>query len=461
MKVTNKTIKIIFLILIIIISNLFIFKYVNIKFSYDMKLSFQVISDRDDIYQVFYSDEKDWDEKNSLNNEYISQNAIEKLEFIIPKKSEKIRIDFGNHELVNIKLKNIQISYYGKIIKLDDKKLCDLNNLNQINILKSNEEFIELKSIGNDPYVTYNITSKEHEEIEKQETLINYLLKILLIIVLDLLLIIIMKKSQSVITLVEELYNNRLIIWKLAKNDFKTRYVGSYLGMIWAFINPIVTILIYWFVFEFGLRNTSPIEGVPFILWFSVGLIPWFFFSDALVNSTNCFVEYSYLVKKVVFKISILPVIKIISSVFVHLVFLGFMFIIYISYGFSPTVYILQLVYYLFCTFFITLSLSYLTSSIVLFFKDFGQIINIFLQIGMWMTPIMWNYNIVPDKYQWIIKLNPIYYIVEGYRDSFINHIWFFEKYFQTIYFIILSLSIFGIGALIYKRLKPHFADVL
>ena len=110
---------------------------------------------------------------------------------------------------------------------------------------------------------------------------------------------------------------------------------------------------------------------------------------------------------------------------------------------------------------FLALAISYATSAIVIFFKDLGQIINIFLQIGMWMTPIMWSYTIVPKQLQWIVKLNPMYYIVEGYRDTFINHVWFFQRYFQTIYFWVIALGLFVIGAIIFKKLKPHFADVL
>ena len=191
------------------------------------------------------------------------------------------------------------------------------------------------------------------------------------------------------------------------------------------------------------------------------GLIPWFFYSDGINSATNSMYEYSYLVKKVVFKISILPIVKIISTLFIQLVFVSFLFIVAFIYGMYPTIYMLQLFYYLFCLFFIILATSYITSSIILFFKDLGQLINIFLQIGIWATPIMWSYNIIPEKYQWIVKLNPMLYIVEGYRDSFINNIWFWEKQIQTIYFWLISLSLFFMGAIIFKRLKPHFADVL
>ena len=191
------------------------------------------------------------------------------------------------------------------------------------------------------------------------------------------------------------------------------------------------------------------------------GLIPWFFFQDALINATNCMLEYSYLVKKVVFKISVLPIIKIISSVFVHFVFIIFLLIVGVIQGKYPDIMTIQIIYYSICTFFLVLGISYATSSIILFFRDLSQLIGILLQIGMWMTPIMWSYTILPDKLKWFAKLNPMYYIVEGYRDTLINKVWFWDRYFQTVYFWLLSISFFVLGSIIFKKLKPHFSDVL
>ena len=88
----------------------------------------------------------------------------------------------------------------------------------------------------------------------------------------------------------------RNLIYNLAQNDFKTRYAGSYFGMFWAFVNPVITILVFWFVFQVGFRSSS-VQGVPFILWLSCGLIPWFFFSDAWANVTGSFIDYSYLIR--------------------------------------------------------------------------------------------------------------------------------------------------------------------
>lgn len=259
---------------------------------------------------------------------------------------------------------------------------------------------------------------------------------------------------------VGDLYRNRRLINSLAFKDFKMKYAGSYFGIIWAFIQPITTILVYWFVFQVGFRSGA-VEKVPFILWFMSGLIPWFFFAEALTAATNCFFEYSYLVKKVHFKISILPIIKIISSFIVHIFFIGVMFVVFALYGILPTMYTLQLLYYLGCLLLLSIALGYITSSIVVFIKDFGQFIGIAMQFGMWFTPIMWNYKMLPENWHWLFKLNPMYYIVEGYRDAMFNQVWFWEKINEGLWFWNITLLYFVIGFIIFKKLKPHFSDVL
>ena len=145
-------------------------------------------------------------------------------------------------------------------------------------------------------------------------------------------------------------WRDKKLIVSLAKNDFKNRFAGSYLGIFWAFVQPVVTIVLYWFVFEkalhagaSGLRDGIPI---PFVLWLIAGLVPWFYFQEALGTGTSAFLEYNFLVKKVVFNISILPVVKIVSGLFVHIFFLLFMLVMYTALGFFPHIYALQIFYY-------------------------------------------------------------------------------------------------------------------
>lgn len=283
------------------------------------------------------------------------------------------------------------------------------------------------------------------------------------IIVVSMLLYIVLYDKITVLP--AELYQNRKLIWKLAKNDFKTRYAGSYLGMVWAFVQPIVTILVYWFVFEKGFNAKAEMLAngltAPYVLWLTAGIVPWFYFSEALSNGTTALLEYNYLVKKVVFKISILPIIKIIAATFIHGFFVLFMLGLFMVHGYFPDLYTLQLFYYSFCLFVFVLGISYATCSIVIFFRDLTQIIAIFLQVGMWATPILWELNKIPPKYQILFKLNPVFYIVNGYRSALLEKSWFWEDFYSTMFFWIVTAVIFGIGALIFKRLKVHFADVL
>ena len=200
---------------------------------------------------------------------------------------------------------------------------------------------------------------------------------------------------------------------------------------------------------------------IPFVLFLTSGLVPWFYFNEAWTNGTLAMLEYNYLVKKVVFKISILPIIKVIGATFTHVFFVCVMLVIAACYGYYPSIYMLQIPYYSFCTFVLVLALSYTTCALVVFMRDISQIINIVLQIGMWATPIMWDFGAISPTWAKLLKLNPMVYIVNGYRDAVYGHSWFFEDFFSTMYFWIITVVLFGLGAVVFKKLKVHFADVL
>ena len=299
---------------------------------------------------------------------------------------------------------------------------------------------------------------------DPQEELIKKIIGTVLVVAAS---VVFIKFYDKLTILPVELYDNRRLIWKLAKNDFKKRYAGSYLGFNWAMVQPVVTVVMYWFVFDnfFGQKAQMLSTGIsmPYVLYLTAGLVPWFYFTEALTNGTTALLEYNYLVKKVVFKISILPIIKIIAATFIHLFFALVLFVVAILYGCYPTIYTIQILYYSFCLFVLVLGLSYTTCAVVVFFRDLTQIINIVLQVGMWATPILWNITMISDNptLTTIIKLNPLVYVVNGYRSAICEKEWFFADFYSTMYFWIFTVVIFGIGALIFKRLKTHFADVL
>lgn len=260
--------------------------------------------------------------------------------------------------------------------------------------------------------------------------------------------------------LIKELYKNKEIILNLAKNDFKNKYITSNLGIVWGFAPSLMTIVIYWFIFSIGFK-VVPVDGVPYLLWIITGLIPWFFFSEVMGNVTNCFSEYSYLVKKVVFKVSIIPLVKIISALFIHIFFLCIVAYICLLYGIPLQLANIQLLYYTFCLVVFSVGVSLITSSINVLFRDMTQIVGICLQFGIWLLPILWNTQTFDNKYIRILKLNPLYYIVQGYRDTLIYGKSITSDIKYGIYFWCVTIAIFVLGTFVFKRLKPHFADVL
>lgn len=265
---------------------------------------------------------------------------------------------------------------------------------------------------------------------------------------------------QWVLLFIKDIYDKRYTIYELTKRDFKSMYTGSILGLTWYFIQPLMMTAILWLVFSKGFR-ALPIENVPFIVWMLCGLVPWFFFSNCLITNTSVLMEYDYLIKKTNFRVSLLPIVKILSALIVHLIFLGTLLIFLLAYRMPVTIHWLQLFYYSVALMLFLLGISWITSSINVFLKDVSQIVGIFVQFGFWLTPILWDYHILPKHYEFLLKLNPMFYIIQGYRNSFIYQTPFWWNPRLTIYFWIITIILLLSGILIYKRLRPHFADVI
>lgn len=256
------------------------------------------------------------------------------------------------------------------------------------------------------------------------------------------------------------LYRRRYLIYEMAKRDILSNHVGSMLGFFWTFINPLVMIFVLWFVFTFGFR--SALHGsVPFVVWLTAGMAVWNTFSEAVSGSTGVIISNAHLVKKVVFPLSILPVVKLVASFITHSVFLLLLIVLIALYGMPVSLYWFQALYYFIAMSILTLGLGWIVSSVNIFARDTGQIVGVVLQFGFWATPVFWDLESMPENIRGFLKLNPMYYIVQGYRDSFFNFVPFWSHWEQTLWFWGVSGLIFCVGAVIFLRLRPHFADVI
>lgn len=452
------------IIMILINVNCRLYDGKKLVFAVDIKSDVTV----DDVYSIYYTTDKnsEFDESHRVNAN-VPAKCNEEIALSFPNDVKTIRLDLGSRE-GTIEIKKISLSYKGIPILDSDKKANQIIKLNDVKVEDKDNVFddqLHAKFVvdGLDPYIVWDTTDWDIQSIiDPYIEKIDRICKALVDLVVLFGLIVYIKKFDFFVEFPREIYQSKKLIFQLSKNDFKTKFAGSYLGIFWAFVQPIVTVVLYWFVFEKGLRAGSMVN-VPFVLWLIAGLVPWFFFQDSLIGGTNALIEYQYLVKKVVFQIDILPIVKVFSAMYVHLFFIAFMLILYSCYGYFPNPYTLQILYYVFCTFVLVLGISYATSAIVGFFRDLIQIINIALQVGTWMTPIMWNFESLglPGWLKLIFQMNPMFYIVQGYRDALINHIWFWERPAITIYFWLTTILIMGVGTTLFKKLKVHFADVL
>lgn len=253
---------------------------------------------------------------------------------------------------------------------------------------------------------------------------------------------------------------NISMFFDLAKNDFKSRYASSFFGAVWAYIQPLINLLVMWYVFQFGLKSGN-IDNVPFIVWFAPASLAWSFVSECISSTTMCMKEYNYLVCKVNFDVKMIPLIKIASCGFVHIAFIFFLYFLCGVYNIPFSIYSLQVWYYFLCMVVHLIGLGWLLSVITPFLPDMQSIVNVILQIGFWITPIVWNADDMSPVVQTISKLNPMYYICTGYRDSLINHVWFWERWDTTLYYWAINVLLLVCGYRIFQSMKKHLADVL
>ena len=256
-----------------------------------------------------------------------------------------------------------------------------------------------------------------------------------------------------------QLVKNRKLILNLSQRDFRKKYISNFFGFIWAVLDPLAFIIILYLVFGVRYGKTNP-EEVPFVVYLITGYIAYDFFVGAFRSITTCIYDHAFLLKKVNFRVAVLPIVTLFSQLMIHGIVLGIAAGVLLYNHIFPQLYWLQVFYYLLALCVLLVSLGWLTSSIYLFFPDISNIVAIVSQALLFISPIFWNMQGLPRSNQMILKLNPLFYIVNGYRESFTNHKGFWTHPALTLYFWGVCLVILVAGVIVFKKLRPHFADV-
>ena len=197
-------------------------------------------------------------------------------------------------------------------------------------------------------------------------------------------------------------------------------------------------------------------------MWLIAGVIPWFYISDMLTSGSDTIRKYSYLVTKMKFPVSTIPTFVSISKFIVHIALVIIMIIIFCVAGHTPTIYILQLPFYMLLMYIFFTIWSLFASLLSSMSKDFGNLVKSMVTAVFWLSGILWN----PETIQiaWVKKLlmlNPVTFLTTGFRNCFINHTWFWEQPKRLMYFVIITVLMLILAIWTYKKLRKEITDVL
>lgn len=271
---------------------------------------------------------------------------------------------------------------------------------------------------------------------------------------------------KSALIVIKEQFEHFYLTRRLSLYELKSKNKNNYLGMAWEIINPLIQILIYWFVFG-SIRQRADIEiapgvEVPFIFWLISGFIIWTFFYQATIQGSKSIYSRLRMLSKMNFPMSVIPNIVIFSQFYIHLFLLIITIIIFQIAGFYINIYFFQLIYFMFATFCLIFSIALITSTFSTIIRDVHMFINATLRMLLYLSPILWQMTILDDPLPMIMKLNPLYYLIEGYRAALFGLEWYFIEHWQyTLYFWGLVIVLFLFGSLIHVKFRRHFIDYL
>ncbi|WP_199322731.1 MULTISPECIES: ABC transporter permease [Calothrix] len=270
---------------------------------------------------------------------------------------------------------------------------------------------------------------------------------------------------QHILPINEKLGIKFDLLRTLVRRDLEARYKGSVLGNLWPLLNQLSQLLIYTYVFSIVLKvklnlKTLPENNFTFGLWLFAGLLPWIAFTGGLLQSANSVVTQPNLVKKVVFPLALLPLVPILST-FIESSF-GLMALIFFvaltSHTLHTTLALLPLVWL--TQLLLTAGLGYLAAGLTVFLRDIPQTLGVILSIWFYATPLVYPASQIPEQWRsWVLWLNPIAAIAEVYRDLIL--VGEVKHWGEWGVASIVAILIFFSGFLIYKRLRPAFADIL
>ncbi len=257
-------------------------------------------------------------------------------------------------------------------------------------------------------------------------------------------------------TIVTDLWNYKDLIAILAWRDYKVRYAQTFLGFVWAFIQPLATLLIFTLIFSRVAKVDT--GSTPYPLFAQSGMLAWTYFAFLISQAGNSIVGAQAMVKKIYFPRLVIPISKAIVGLIDFMISLVILIVIGVYYQFVPSANILYLPLFILLLIIGGLGVGIWVSALTVRFRDFTHLLPFMVQIGMYASPVAYAANMVPEKYQWLYALNPMVGVIEGVRWSIIGG----EAPGQLIFFSIgVMLLLFLTSLWYFKKVERVMADLI
>lgn len=270
----------------------------------------------------------------------------------------------------------------------------------------------------------------------------------------------VMKPFRMVGVLVRLLHQNSYMIRSMVVRDFLKRYVGSVLGVFWSVIHPATQLALYYFVFSVVLKMKLGPEygGTHFAIWMIAGLLPWMMFAEVVNRSPDAVVEQASVIRKMVFPSEILPIVRLTAATVNHLIGVALLvgLLVVLGYGLPLTVFMIVPYFAVMAVF--SLGIGWALAALNVYLRDIGQVVGVFVNIWFFLTPVVYVRELVPASLQGLYAWNPMLHVVEGYRAALLGRA---TDVTGLAYLAALGLVALTIGGMVFRKLKPQFADVL
>ena len=265
---------------------------------------------------------------------------------------------------------------------------------------------------------------------------------------------------SSVRHVLHENFTNIYRTFAISKYEVMGELRDSKLGIFWEFASPAIQVFTYWFVFGYVLKRKD-VDDIKYLAWMLGGMVVWLFVSACITHGCSAIHRKIDVITKMKFPISILPLTVVFQKLFEHVCVLCVSFVVFAFLGYYPSVHWLGLLYYMFAAIFFGFSLSMLTSVLNMLARDTKKLITSCMRLLLYLTPVLWTETMLPHWMQVLVKCNPIYYIVQGYRDCFFYHRGVGAYTWSMGWFWGISLFLFFTGSYMMCKFKTRFIDMV